>query len=128
MNKLAPQQKDIEILLVDDQEDILENLKLFLETEPGLSVVGIAKDGLEALKKAKQLLPEVIVMDVKMPRMSGVEATRHLRDVYPEMNVILISMYDDKELIQKGKEAGAKSYFLKGTAMQILIDEIRRLS
>jgi DNA-binding NarL/FixJ family response regulator len=127
MAELKSPRKEIQVLLVDDQDDVLESLKLFLETEPGLSVVGLAKDGFEALEKVRKLSPQVVIMDVKMPRMNGLEATRRLKSLYPKINVILLSMYNNPELMQEGKEAGANSYFLKGTTTLDLINKIKML-
>lgn len=119
------EERNIEVLLVEDEESVLESLKTFLEMEPGLSVIGLARDGLEALEQAQKLSPQVIVMDVRMPRMDGLQATRSIKAQYPEMRIILLSMYDNEELIQAGKEAGANRYLLKGTASQELVKAIK---
>lgn len=125
MTKSASERREIKVLLVDDQDDVLEGLKSVLETEPGLSIVGFAKNGLEALAQAEKLLPQVVVMDVKMPKMDGLEATRLLKSLYPEMRVILLSMYENEEFVRSGREAGASNYLLKGSATDRLIDAIK---
>lgn len=125
MGLLDVPQEDIHVLLVDDQVEVLESLSLLLEDEPGVSVVGSARNGEEALFLAENLLPHVVVMDVKMPRMDGLETTRRLKTLYPQMRVILLSMYDSEEYIKAGQEAGASKYFLKGTSTQQLIDAIK---
>lgn len=127
MAELDSERQDTRVLLVDDQEDVLSSLKMILETEPGLCVVGVAKNGFEALHQAEKLLPQVVIMDVKMPRMDGLEATRQIKNAHPEMNVILLSMYENEEFMQAGKEAGASHYFLKGASTAHLVDAIKAL-
>lgn len=125
MTSLDAPQEEIHVLLVDDQVDVLENLSLIIEDEPGVSVVGRARDGEEALFQAEVLSPHVVVMDVKMPNMDGLEATRRLKTLYPEIRIILLSMYENEEFIRAGKDAGASHYYIKGNTTQQLIDAIR---
>ncbi|MBE2233215.1 MAG: response regulator transcription factor [Anaerolinea sp.] len=114
----------IRLLLVDDQRLMREGLHTLLEMEPGLTVVGEAGNGQEALDAYAYLLPDVTLMDVRMPLMDGVEATRRLRQQWPAARVIILTTFDDDEYVFEGLRAGALGYLLKDVSIQELAEAI----
>lgn len=114
----------IRLLLVDDQRLMREGLHTLLEMEPGLTVVGEAGNGQEALDAYAHLLPDVVLMDVRMPLMDGVEATRRLRQQWPAARVIILTTFDDDEYVFEGLRAGALGYLLKDVSIQELAEAI----
>ncbi len=117
----------ISILLVDDSESVIENLKAVLEMDKDIRIVGEAKDGVEALEKAKTVLPSVVLMDVRMPKMDGLEATKCLKERYPEMGIILFSIDDNTHFKLEGLRSGASDYYVKGRPMTELLRMIKRV-
>ena len=115
----------IRVLLVDDQRLIREGLRTLLELEPDLVVVGDAGDGQAALEAYETLQPEVVLMDIRMPGMDGVEATRRLQDRWPESRVIILTTFDDDAYIFEGLRAGALGYLLKDVSGHELAEAIR---
>ncbi len=115
---------DVRLLLVDDQRLMREGLHTLLEMEPGLAVVGEAGNGQEGLDAYATLLPDVVLMDVRMPVMDGVEATRRLRERWPAARVIILTTFDDDEYVFEGLRAGALGYLLKDVSIQELADAI----
>ncbi|HNS01822.1 MAG TPA: response regulator transcription factor [Anaerolineae bacterium] len=114
----------VRLLLVDDQRLMREGLHTLLEMEPGLTVVGEAGNGQEALDAYAELLPDVTLMDVRMPVMDGVEATRRLRARWPAARVIILTTFDDDEYVFEGLRAGALGYLLKDVSIQELAEAI----
>ncbi len=115
----------IRVLLVDDQTLFREGLGTLLSVQPDLQVVGEATHGEEALQLAATLHPDVVLMDLRMPIMDGVTATRHLRATHPECRVIILTTFDDDENVFKGLRAGAVGYLLKDAPSEKLIEAIR---
>lgn len=115
----------VRILLVDDQRLMREGLRTLLEMEPGLHVAGEANQGQEALELYPRLQPDVVLMDVRMPVMDGVEATRHLVRHWPKCRVIILTTFDDDEYVFEGLRAGALGYLLKDVSIQELAEAIR---
>jgi DNA-binding NarL/FixJ family response regulator len=115
--------KDIQVLLVDDQEVIREGLRRMLELESNLEVVGETGDANEALALAELFSPEVILMDIKMPGMNGIELTRQLKQKQPSCNVLMLTLYD--EYLTQAIEAGAVGYLVKDIKREELIRSIR---
>ena len=103
----------IRILLVDDQQLIREGIQILLNTEPDMEVAGQAANGEEALALIPKCLPDVILMDVRMPVMDGVSATKELAKRHPDVAVIILTTFDDDEYIFDGLRAGAKGFLLK---------------
>lgn len=103
----------IRTLLVDDGPMFREALQSLLASRPGIQIVGEAANGLEAIQQAAALRPDVILMDVRMPSMDGVEATRRIRACYPECRVLLLTTFHDDEYVFDGLSAGANGYLLK---------------
>jgi DNA-binding NarL/FixJ family response regulator len=113
----------IKVLLVDDQQLVREGLRRMLEFDEEIKVVGEASSGEEALVKAKDLNPDIILMDIRMPGMSGIEATRQLKAQGCTANIIMLTIYEDKFLAQSA-EAGASGYLLKDINHEDLIKAI----
>ncbi len=118
----------IRILLVDDQRLMREGLRILLELEPDLEVVGEAGDGQAALEAYAALRPDVVLMDVRMPGMDGVEATWRLRERWPEARVIILTTFDDDEYVFEGLRAGALGYLLKDVSGQELAEAVRTVA
>ena len=115
----------IRVLLADDHEIVREGLASLLEAQPDIEVIGQVGDGEMALDAARHTRPDVVVMDVSMPGMNGVEATRLLRAELPSVQVIALSMHEEMQIAEAMQQAGAATYVNKGGATELLIDAIR---
>jgi DNA-binding NarL/FixJ family response regulator len=115
----------IRLLLVDDQRLMREGLRTLLELESDFEVVGEAGDGQAALDLYAQLEPDVVLMDIRMPVMTGVEATRRLRERWPEARVIILTTFDDDANVFEGLRAGALGYLLKDVSGEDLASAVR---
>ncbi len=115
----------IRLILADDHAVVREGTRQLLERYPDLKVVGEAADGEQAVKLAKQLQPDLVVMDVRMPRLSGVEATRRIKAECPEVGVLVLTAHDDDEYVFALLEAGANGYLLKTAETEELVKAIR---
>jgi DNA-binding NarL/FixJ family response regulator len=115
----------IRILLCDDQEIVTEGLQLILSTISGVEVVGIAHDGAEAVELVAIQRPDVVLMDLKMPIMNGIQATRQIHEHYPNTRVLVLTTYDADEWVFDAIRAGAAGYLLKDTPREQLIAAIR---
>ena len=115
----------IRILLADDHVVVREGTRQLLEQEPDFEVVGGAGDGEEAVALATKLKPDVIIMDIAMPKLSGIEATKKIKSTLPSMAVLILTAYDYDEYIFALMEAGAAGYLLKSVSGDELIDAIR---
>lgn len=118
----------IRILLVDDQRLMREGLRILLEMEPGLQITGEAEDGEAALTAYAELRPDVVLMDIRMPGMDGVEAIWRLREQWPEARVIILTTFDDDEYIFEGLRAGALGYLLKDVSGGELAHAVRTVA
>ncbi len=105
----------IKVLIADDHRVVREGLAAILKSKENIVVVGEAQDGREAVEKASSLLPDVILMDVSMPRMTGIEATRQIKREFPHIGIIALTMYDEQQYIFDLVRAGATGYLLKDT-------------
>ena len=119
--------KPIRILLAEDQTLMRQGLKTILELECGFEVAGEAEDGKAAVKLALQLRPDIILMDVQMPQMNGVEATAAICRSWPEARVIILTTFDRDDYVFQGVRAGAVGYLLKDLPSPKLIETIRRV-
>lgn len=117
----------IRILLVDDHQIMRQGLRSMLESEPGFEVAAEATDGEMAVECAASVRPDVILMDINMPKLNGVEPTRRIKQRFPDIAVIGLSMHEDPKLEQLMYEAGASAYLSKGTAFNIVCDTIRQV-
>jgi NarL family two-component system response regulator YdfI len=115
----------IRILIADDHLIIRQGLRLILETEEGFELVGEAADGAEAVRLCAELKPEVALMDLRMPGMDGLTAIEHLRIDQPQIAVVILTTFNEDELMLRGLRAGAKGYLLKDTDRQTLFSAIR---
>jgi DNA-binding NarL/FixJ family response regulator len=118
----------IRILLVDDQRLMREGLRILLELETDLEVVGEAVDGGAALDAYARLEPDVVLMDVRMPGMDGVEATWRLRERWPDARIMILTTFDDDEYVFEGLRAGALGYLLKDVSGHDLADAVRTIA
>lgn len=117
--------KVIDIVLIDDHKLFREGVKRILELEPGFDVVAEGGDGSEAAQLVKEYQPDVVLMDINMPNINGVEATANLVENYPETNVIILSIHDDENYVTHALKTGAKGYLLKEMDTESLAEAIR---
>ncbi len=117
----------IKVLIADDHRVVREGLAAILKTKENIAVVGEAQDGHEALEKVRALLPDVVLMDVSMPRMNGVEATRQIKREFPHIGIIALTMYDEQHYIFDLVRAGATGYLLKDTDSAQIVAAIRAI-
>lgn len=115
----------IKLLIADDHLIIRQGLRLILETEDDFDIVGEASDGTEAVERCLEFKPDVVLMDLRMPNMDGLAAIEKLREVQPETAVVILTTYNEDELMLRGLKAGARGYLLKDTDRNALFDTIR---
>ena len=115
----------IKVLICDDQDIVREGLELILETDTEIDVVGLASDGAEAIELTGQLKPHIVLMDLKMPILNGIHATREIRTQFPEIYVLVLTTYDNDEWVFDAIRAGASGYLLKDTPRERLIECVK---
>lgn len=115
----------MKILLCDDQAVIRDGLEMLLTLEKDMQVVGSASDGAEAIELAAQKRPDLILMDLKMPGVNGIEATRDIHARFPHIKILVLTTYDDDEWVFDAVRAGASGYLLKDTPRQKIVEAIR---
>lgn len=120
--------RKIRILLADDHQLMRRGVRLMLEREPDLTVVGEASDGREAVALAKSLKPELVVMDVGMPNLNGIEAAHQMTLDHPELAIVMVSMHSDETYILRALKAGARGYLLKDSAEADLIKAVHAVA
>jgi len=113
------------VLICDDQEVVCEGLRAILSSVDEIEVVGIAHDGNAALELIPQVNPEVILMDLKMPGMNGIHASRQIRDIFPQIKILVLTTYDADEWVLDAIRSGAAGYLLKDTPRDELITVIK---
>jgi len=118
----------IKVLVVDDHEMVCEGFKALLERTKDFEVVGMAANGFEAIKFVCKLSVDVVVMDVSMPEMNGIETAREMLAVAPSIRILALSMHDDEQYVKRMIEAGAHGYILKESATAELVDAIRTVA
>ncbi len=117
--------ESIRVMVVDDHTMVRESLATALSTSPDIEVVGTAGSGREALEKAKALHPEVILMDIKMPKMDGIKACRLIKSALPEVNVVILTVMDDEASVIEAVSAGASGYVLKSMPVAELVKAVK---
>ena len=117
---------NIRVLLVDDHGLFIEGLAMIISSQPDMVVVGEASDGLEAVIKAEELAPDLILMDIQMPGMDGIEATRRIKKEVPSATIVMLTVRDDEEKLFEAVKNGAQGYLLKKMQSPELIDMMRR--
>jgi DNA-binding NarL/FixJ family response regulator len=121
-------QHDISVLLVDDHALVRKGFRRMLEDEPGISIVGEASDGYEAVKAVELLKPHVVVMDFALPSMNGAVATRRIRELCPKTEVLILSMHAEPSYVRTCLEAGARGYLLKNAMDLELVSAVRKVA
>lgn len=116
------------LLIVDDHTVVRRGIEMIISTEPGLDVIGEAKDGQEAFNKVKDLQPDIVLMDLNMPKVNGVEAIMKIKEGSPKTKVLVLTAYIDNENVSAAMKAGADGYTLKEVDSDILIGAIRSIS
>lgn len=115
----------IKILIADDQELIRQSLEIVLNSKPDLQVIGVAADGQEVMQCVRQQRPDVILMDIRMPKMDGVQCTKLIKETYPEIKIVILTTFDDDEYVFNALKYGASGYLLKGVSMDELENAIK---
>lgn len=116
------------ILICDDHKIFREGLKALLDNQPGISVVGEARDGLESVRLAKELAPDTVIMDISMPGLNGIEAARKILKVRKNARIVALSMHNDRKYVTEIFKAGARAYLLKDSAFEELLDAIKAVN
>ncbi len=124
----ADNRRTIRVVIADDHPVVREGLAAMLEREPDIEVVGEARDGQEAIERVAALRPDVVLMDLQMPRVDGVEAIRQIRERHSGVHVLVLTTYDDDESILRGVEAGARGYLLKDAPRDELFRAVRAVA
>ena len=114
----------IKVLIADDQELIRESLKIVLNTHEDLQVIDTVEDGFGVLDSLKRNIPDVILMDIRMPRMDGVYCTKMVKEAYPDVKIIILTTFDDDDFVCSALKFGASGYLLKGVSMDGLYQAI----
>ncbi len=120
-------EKKAKILVVDDHAVVRKGLQFFLESNPSFEVIGEAESGEESVVKARELKPDIILMDVRMPGLNGIEACRMILEEQPEIKVVMLTSYSDEESVMASILAGARGYILKKVDTDILMRDLQRV-
>ena len=118
----------IRILLADDHVIVRDGLRALLEKQPDMTVSGEAADGREAVSIAEQNAPDIVIMDIAMPNMNGIEATRRILATHPSIGVVILSMHQDESYVLRSLKAGARGYLLKDSLRSDVVDAIRSVA
>jgi len=118
----------IRILLADDHTVVRDGLRALLERQPDMAVVAEARDGRESVRLAEEHAPDVVIMDIAMPNMNGIEATRRILATNPRAAVVILSMHQDESYVLRSLKAGAKGYLLKDSLRSDVLEAIRAVS
>src|SRR5512142_420343 len=122
---MTNQEKEIiHLLICDDQDIVCEGLRAMLAPVPQIEVVGVAKNGIEAVDQARRLQPDLVLMDLKMPKMNGIQATKMIREQFPDVRVLVLTTYDADEWVINAIRNGAAGYLLKDTPQEELVKAI----
>jgi two-component system response regulator NreC len=118
----------IKILIAEDHGVMRAGLRALLEDEAGIEIIGEAENGEEVLRLASELNPDIVLMDVGMPEMGGIEATRRLKNLYPHIQVLMLTVYEEESLLREAIKAGAAGYIIKRAAEEELMTAIQAVS
>jgi DNA-binding NarL/FixJ family response regulator len=124
---MGDEEGTIRLLIADDHALVRSGLRSMLEREPGFEIIGEAEDGREAVELCRSLRPDLILMDVRMPRMDGLEATRTIKQESPEIGVLMVTMHENPDYMLEAIKAGAAGYVLKDAPLDELITAARRV-
>ena len=114
----------IKVLVADDQELIRQSLQIVLDSKENIKVTDVASNGQEVVQSVRREKPDVILMDIRMPKMDGVQCTKIIKDNYPEIKIIILTTFDDDEYVYNALKFGASGYLLKGVSMDELVNAI----
>lgn len=120
--------KKISVMIVDDHPVFRQGLRNVLEVHEDLQIIGEAADGIEAVERAQEWRPDVVLMDINLPNLNGLQATRRLKACCPEINVVMLTAYDDEEQVYHAIRAGASAFHAKDVSPERLVDVIRHVS
>lgn len=118
----------VRVFVCDDHPIVRSGLVALLSGAEGIAVVGEAGDGLTAVEQCRTLLPDVVLMDLSLPLLNGLDATRRLRQCCPATRVLVLSMHDDGESVRRTRDAGGSGYLVKGADLDVLLDAVRRVA
>ena len=114
----------VKVLIADDQELIRESLKIILDSKPDIEVTDAVSDGLEVIRSVREKRPDIILLDIRMPRLDGVSCTKIIKEGYPDIKIIILTTFDDDEYVFNALKYGASGYLLKGISMDSLVEAI----
>ena len=114
----------IKVLVADDQELIRQSLQIVLDSKENIKVTDVASNGQEVVQSVRREKPDLILMDIRMPKMDGVQCTKIIKDNYPEIKIIILTTFDDDEYVYNALKFGASGYLLKGVSMDELVNAI----
>ncbi len=115
----------IKVLIADDQELIRHSLQIVLNSKSDITVIDVAADGQEVIQSVRKNKPDIILMDVRMPKMDGVQCTKIIKEVHPQIKIIILTTFDDDEYVYSALKYGASGYLLKGVSVEELANAIR---
>jgi len=115
----------IKVLIAEDQEIIRQSLEIMLSNKPDIQIVGTAENGREAIRLARKLMPDVILMDIRMPEMDGVQCIEIIKEAMPQAKIIVLTTFDDDEYVFNALKNGASGYLLKGISVAELVEAIK---
>ncbi|GLP66199.1 MULTISPECIES: response regulator transcription factor [unclassified Streptomyces] len=116
---------NIRVLIADDQQMVRQGFSVLLGAQPGIEVIGQAVDGLDAIAKVDELVPDVVLMDIRMPELGGIEATRRITDERPQIRVLVLTTFDLDEYVYEALRAGASGFLLKDASAEQLAEAVR---
>lgn len=115
----------IKVLIAEDQEIIRQSLEIMLSNKPDIQIVGTAENGREAIRMTRKLLPDVILMDIRMPEMDGIQCIEVIKEALPQIKIIVLTTFDDDEYVFNALKNGASGYLLKGISVRELVEAIK---
>lgn len=117
----------IKIVIAEDHQALIDGMKIFIENEADMQVVGEANNGEELIEIVRKTIPDVVLTDIRMPKMDGITATNAIKSVFPEVKIIAFSMFEQEDAIAQMRRAGASGYIMKNLPMHAVVDAIRKV-